>query len=64
MLVGNHCLSLKNLFGYATLGRLEVDSAVDRFEGDSLRLLMLDMAIDKWREFVKFMLAESVYKGY
>ena len=25
------CLSLKNLFGYATLGRLEVDSAV---EGD------------------------------
>jgi len=24
---------------------------------------MLDMAIDKWCEFVKFMLAESVYKG-
>jgi len=23
---------------------------------------MLDMAIDKWCEFVKFMLAESVYK--
>jgi len=45
------------------LGRLEVDSAVVRFECDSLRLLMLDMAIDKWCEFVKFMLAESVYKG-
>jgi len=47
MYVSNHCLSLKNLFGYATLGRREVDSAVVRFEGDSLRLVMLDMAIDE-----------------
>jgi len=58
--IGNYCLSL---FGYATLGRLEVDSAVVRFEGHGLRLLMLDMAIDKYSEFVKFMLAESVHKG-
>jgi len=40
-----------------------VDSAVVRFEADSLRLLMLDMAIGKLCKFVKFMLAESVYKG-
>ena len=40
-----------------------MDSAVVRFEGDSLRLLMLDMAIDKWCEFVKFMIEQSVYKG-
>jgi len=43
---------------------MEVDSAVVRFEGDNLRLLMLDMAIDKWCKFVKSMLEESLYGGY
>jgi len=28
------------------------------------RLLTLDIAIDKCCDFVKFMLAESVYRGY
>ena len=53
----------------ATLGGLEVDSgitAVGRFEGDSLRLLTLDIAIDKWNDAIllNFMSAEIVYKGY